>query len=85
MSAPASSASVRRTLGQIVALAAALAVFHAPALAQPDPSGIDFVTITHPGNAAWDGTGITPDVRPPRYPPRSDCWLTANTEIASAR
>ncbi|GJQ30069.1 MAG: hypothetical protein HBSAPP03_19530 [Phycisphaerae bacterium] len=45
-------------------MAAALAVFHALALAQPDPSGIDFVTIGAPGNAAWDGTGITPDGDP---------------------
>ncbi|GJQ29120.1 MAG: hypothetical protein HBSAPP03_10040 [Phycisphaerae bacterium] len=34
------------------------------ALAQPDPSGIDFVTIRAPGNAAWDGTGVDePDPR----------------------
>ncbi|GJQ29489.1 MAG: hypothetical protein HBSAPP03_13730 [Phycisphaerae bacterium] len=61
MSAPGISASIRRGLGQIVAMAAALAVFHAPALAQPDPSGIDFVTITHPGNAAWAGNGTPGD------------------------
>lgn len=46
-------------LGLAVALAAAGA-----ALAQPDPSGIEFVTITHPGNPAWDGTGMTPDGDP---------------------
>ncbi len=27
--------------------------------AQPDPSGIDFVTVGAPGNAAWDGGGIS--------------------------
>ena len=51
------------------ALALAAALVAAPALAQPggwvDPaSGIEFVRITHPGNAAWDGTGITPDGDP---------------------
>lgn len=28
-----------------------------PALAQPDPSGIDFVTVGAPGNAPWTGGG----------------------------
>jgi hypothetical protein len=32
------------------------------ALAQPDPSGIDFVTINHPGNAAWQGDGTQGDL-----------------------
>jgi len=31
------------------------------ALAQVDPSGIDFVTIDHPGNAAWQGNGTPGD------------------------
>ncbi len=44
-----------------VAIAAALLSTFTPAQAQPDPSGIDFVTIGAPGNAAWDGTGIGPD------------------------
>jgi formylglycine-generating enzyme required for sulfatase activity len=33
----------------------------ATALAQPDPSGIDFVTIGNPGNAPWQGDGTTGD------------------------
>jgi hypothetical protein len=32
-----------------------------PAIAQVDPSGIDFVTIDHPGNAAWQGNGTPGD------------------------
>jgi len=36
----------------------------APAIAQPDPSGIDFVTIGASGNAPWDGSGVDePDPR----------------------
>jgi len=31
------------------------------ALAQPDPSGIDFVTISAPGNAPWAGNGTPGD------------------------
>ena len=50
-------------MNPIAASAVALAVFAAPPLAHIDPlSGIDFVTITHPGNAPWMGNG-TPDDR----------------------
>ncbi len=31
------------------------------ALAQPDPTGVDFVTITAPGNAPWAGNGTEGD------------------------
>jgi hypothetical protein len=41
-----------RTLLLTLTLAATPAAF-----AQPDPSGIDFVTITNPGNAPWTGGG----------------------------
>jgi formylglycine-generating enzyme required for sulfatase activity len=34
------------------------ALFATPAHAQPDPSGIDFVTVGAPGNAAWEGPGF---------------------------
>lgn len=39
----------------IIALFAALPVLAAPALAQPDPSGINFVTIGNPNNPAYHG------------------------------
>ncbi len=55
------SPPVRRTSkGAAAASLAALALaalFAAPAQAQPDPSGIDFVTVGAPGNAAWEGPG----------------------------
>jgi formylglycine-generating enzyme required for sulfatase activity len=38
-----------------------LAVATSPAVAQPDPSGIDFVTIGSPGNAPWTGDGTVGD------------------------
>jgi len=44
----------------LVATAAAILSTFTTAQAQPDSSGIDFVTIGSPGNAAWDGTGIRP-------------------------
>jgi hypothetical protein len=55
------SPPVRRTFkGAAAASLAALALgalFAAPAQAQPDPSGIDFVTIGSAGNAGWAGRG----------------------------
>jgi len=62
MRVPPSRASRRshRTLAAAVA-AGALVLLTARVRAQVDPvSGIDFVTITHPGNAPWQGDG-TPD------------------------
>jgi formylglycine-generating enzyme required for sulfatase activity len=57
------SPPVRRTCeGVAAASLAALnlaALFATPAHAQPDPSGIDFVTIGAPGNSAWQGGGAT--------------------------
>ncbi len=41
--------------------AAAVAVSSAAVLAQPDPSGIDFVTIGAVNNAAWPGNGTPND------------------------
>ncbi len=41
----------------LMAFAAALLSTFATAQAQPDPSGIDFVTIGAPGNAGWAGRG----------------------------
>jgi sulfatase modifying factor 1 len=52
----------RRSRGAAAASLAAFALaalFASPAQAQPDPSGIDFVTIGAPGNAAWQGGGIS--------------------------
>jgi len=41
----------------LMAIAAALLSTLTTAQAQPDPSGIDFVTIGAPGNAGWAGRG----------------------------
>jgi sulfatase modifying factor 1 len=46
-----------RTAAASLAAVALAAMFAAPAHAQPDPSGIDFVTVGAPGNAAWQGGG----------------------------
>ncbi len=44
----------------LLAILAAL-FLTAPAAAQPDPSGIDFVTIGSPNNLAWAGNGTSGD------------------------
>ena len=43
------------------AFTVAILAFAAPALAQTDPSGIDFVTVGNPGNAPWPGNGTVGD------------------------
>jgi hypothetical protein len=55
------SPPVRRTCNRTAAASLAAialgALFATPAQAQPDPSGIDFVTIGAPGNTGWAGRG----------------------------
>lgn len=50
--------NARQTL-ILTLVTASIAVATKPASAQPDPSGIDFVTVGAPGNAAWQGGGDT--------------------------
>lgn len=45
-----------------LAIITSLTLATGAAFAQPDPSGIEFVTITHAGNAPWPGAGFPGDV-----------------------
>jgi len=46
----------------VVTMILGLAATAGIALAQPDPSGIEFVTVGAPGNAAWTGNGMDGDM-----------------------
>ena len=47
---------------RLIGLIVGTCLFAAAAAAQPDPSGIEFVTITHANNPAWAGDGTPSDL-----------------------
>jgi sulfatase modifying factor 1 len=54
-----SRVSVRLEVGmRVVGVILGTCVLAAGAVAQPDPSGIEFVTVSDPGNPAWNGAGF---------------------------